>query len=88
MDTCKRVAREFASYQKAIDSLNSRIEEKKREMQKLCDVLEWYADEGNYTHDENGNLISGAWVNNRLGLKARKIIKEIFGHTVKRVSDE
>jgi len=41
---------------------------------RLTKALEWYADEGNYTCDENGTSVAGAWRNNKVGLKARKAL--------------
>lgn len=48
---------------------NSRVE-------KLIAALEWYADEGNYTHDKQGEQIATAWGNNTCGEKAREALAQ------------
>lgn len=46
---------------------------------KLVEALEFYADEGNYTHDEYGNHMSTAYENSRCGIVARQAIAEFRG---------
>ena len=49
------------------------IDRLQAENDKLRQALEWYADESNYTCDDNGSMIATAWIS-RLGEKAREIL--------------
>lgn len=42
----------------------------------LREALEFYADEGNYCHDDAGNFIASAYRNNRLGNNARAALEQ------------
>lgn len=44
------------------------------EMAAMRKALEWYADPGNYTYDPDGELISSAYSDNRVGDKAKGVL--------------
>ncbi len=47
------------------------------ENERMRDVLIWYSDPGNYTYDDNGNCVSTAWENNKLGNKALECLASL-----------
>lgn len=44
------------------------------EMEAMRKALEWYADPGNYTYDPDGELISTAYNDNKVGDKAKNVL--------------
>lgn len=67
------------SWTKLLENARKERDIARAKAQRLVEALEFYADEGNYTYDEQGNHMATSWQNNMCGKKARQALKEWRG---------